>query len=235
MPQVQELQALVLRLPEGGRPRGLPGEHYYLPIVREDGRRWSALCPGIHWMYAGEVIRNICAGRAVDVVDGSLSVHGERRMSPERYITRWRNAIAHSMDIRTVGANKGVQPTALFEFDRRAIALARCLWSNEPDGGLARLLDFYADSTTPVSRVRDGETVDPPDALRVAVDLTTDLGSQHAWWLQDYLRPRGENPYPLKVSIEFPAAASVRERTWAPSFLNHMATTLEPQCLTKAA
>jgi len=235
MPQVHELQALVLRLPEGAHPHGLPGEGYYLPVVLDEGRRWAALCPGIHWMYAGEVIRNVCAGRAIDVVDGALKVNGERRCTPERYVVRWREAIARSMDIRAIASNRGVQPTALIEFDRRAIALARCIWSNEPEGGLAKLLDLYAESTTPVTSMTDGQTVDPPDSYRVAVDLTSESGAKHAWWLQDYLRPRNGNPYPLKVSIEFPVAVSVRSRAWGPSFLNHQAMTLETQHPLKAA
>jgi hypothetical protein len=230
MPQSTETQALVLRLPDGSHPLALPGQAYFLPVIVDHERRPETLSPGVRWMYAGEVIRHICRTRAVAVVDGTLRVAGERRMTPERYIERWRQAIRHSVPIDAAAIHLDLQAVAVFEFDPRAVPLARTDWSNPPGAGLQGLLDAHRDQERDACERQQGS-----QACRLAVDLTTNRGARDAWWIQDYLRPRDTNRYPLKVSVAFRSAKAFNAGHRLSIFDNPMAATLEPQVPARAA
>lgn len=202
---IRELNACALRLPPGACPLASQAEVYYLPLVRDEGHPWAPLVPDIRWMDGRRIITQVCATRAIATVDATLAVAGLRRVSPERYLRHWRERITHSIAIEQAPWAFGLRPVARLEFDRRAVALAKTRWLNEPAGGLAGLLERHP-ALTSVRPDGDGAAEAPdPDAaqrLGLAVDLTAAQGASDAWWLQEYLRPGSGNPHPLKAWVE---------------------------------
>jgi len=177
---VNELQAICIRLPPDVSPTSSPDSPRYLCIARHADRPACVLGDGLAYCAHYQLIESICGTRATLTVDGQLRVSG-RRVTPEAYINRWREALAKPVPIDRASSSLWLVRVAVFEWQHSvALNQAKPRWINPPCSRFGALLDAHGDQLV----------IAPVDGVvraQLQIDLTRPNGARDAWWVADFL------------------------------------------------
>lgn len=138
---------------------------------------------GLPFLPRYELVSLACSQRAVDTLDGKLRVAG-KRIEPEAYIRRWRQALAEAITVDQLRAHR-LQLVADFVLDPAApCLLRRPHWINAPFPSLAALLQSRG-GLVELAHQRDAEL--HPTWGQLSLDLSHPDAARDAWWLDDGL------------------------------------------------
>ncbi len=173
-----EVFAACIQLPPNFSPFSRADEPQVLAALRDDGQPVQIMGPGFAVHRAWSLIERICAERAPATVSGRLRVLG-RRISPEAYLQRWRDALALPLPIGLLPCQVlPAVPVAVFEFANVSDVHARkAHWRGAPFATFGELADHCAGMLAPCS---DGW-------VRLQVALNHPEGPRLAWWADDFL------------------------------------------------
>jgi hypothetical protein len=214
MPSINELNAVVLRLPSGAYPLCGPTERHYLPLILDEGQPWRPFIEGIQWFYATSVVAELCMQRAPLAVDRALTFRG-RATTPEAYLRHWRRALREAIDITMAPRLLKLHPIARFRFSAATVCQTSTCWDRPAFKTLGEVIDVHRAALVPLpSRPSDSAVirtgtdagsgrVDASALLQLTIDLTDPNGARDAWWVSEFLHPPKPHADPVHASIEF--------------------------------
>jgi len=197
------------------------GDRLLIGVTLDHGHPPCSLTEGTRFDSADRLLQKACSERAIGLIDGWLQVAGRKECTPERYVRDWRQVLLSPTPIGCAPDLLGFHPIAVFEYDVRAEPLARSHRSDEPAGGLRRLLDRHPGRPLPGAA--------DPNRRLIWVDLTQPDGPFDAMWLSIFLRPARECPFGMSESIEVPTAECVATQAWTPSIQSEQTLHHDPR------
>jgi hypothetical protein len=178
---LNELDAFCVVLPADLCPMTSRDHLRYLAVVHDEGVGHHPLGRGLPFEPATYLIACICRERAIDTVDAGLLVDG-RRITPEKYLQRWRALLKQPVAVHELGERKRVQAVAIFQWRHSpALAARKATWVTPPYATFGELLQARGCLSTATCEV------DPPAITTLEIDLAMPAGTRDAWWVNDYL------------------------------------------------
>jgi hypothetical protein len=178
---LNEIDAFCVALPADLCP--FTGQHHlrYLAVVDVEGVGHRPVGRYLPFEPSTYLIRTLCVERAVDAVDGTLIVRGQR-VTPEAYLQAWRDRLAQPLSLLELAERKHLQAIAVFEWRHSAaIENRKATWVQPPYPTFGELL-----------RARGCSCGAPchsglPSIRRLEIDLAAPTGARDAWWADDFL------------------------------------------------